>query len=213
MFGEHTYVIHELTKEVSMNIQKRVITKTGAVLVLALTTLGVIANEHKSYIALEYGQITNKFTDVFEGPSVRASVDFRFNRNHGIEIAYEFSSGGTAASNFWDFDPTNTREFEYVNALGIFGTGEWAVSRRYSFFSKLGVVRGTADYNIPDASTGSITGSLTETNMVVILGIAVPTRHSYDYTFAIKENFSANFFRLGDSFDSSTVCVGLRRRW
>lgn len=213
VLGEHANVIHEPTKEVTMNIQKRVITKTGAALVLAFATLGVIANEHKSYVGLELGQITNKFTDVFEGPTLRAAVDFRFNRNLGLEVAYEFSSGGTAAANFWDFDSTATREFDNINTLGVFGTAEWAVSRRFSFFSKLGVSRGTADYNIPDVFTGPITGSLTETNVVVILGVAVPTRHSYDYTFALKENFSANFFGLGDSFDSSTVCVGLRRRW
>lgn len=213
VFGEHANGIHELTKEVTMNIQKRVITKTGAALVLAFVTLGVIADEQKSYIGLEIGQITNRFTDVFEGPTLRAAVDFKFNRNFGLEVAYEFSPGGTAAENFWDFDSTATREFDSVNTLSVLGTGEWAVSRRFSFFTKLGLSRGTVDYSMPDAFTGSNSGTLTESNMVAIIGIAVPTRHSYDFTFSVKENFSANFFGLWDSFDSSTVCVGLRRRW
>ncbi|MYD45137.1 MAG: porin family protein [Gammaproteobacteria bacterium] len=196
-----------------MQIPKLAISKTISLLVIALVSLGVAADERKSYFALEYGQIANKFTDVFEGPSVRASAGIKLTRNFGLEAAYEFSSGGIATDNFWDFDSTGTRYFDDINTLSVFGTAEWDVNHRFSFFTKVGVARGTVDYTIPDAIYRPTADTLTETNVVLILGVAVPTNSAYDLTVSLKENFSANFFGLGDSFDSSTTCVGFRRRW
>ncbi|MCY3541445.1 MAG: outer membrane beta-barrel protein [Gammaproteobacteria bacterium] len=196
-----------------MNIPKNAISNTIGLLVMVCATLGVTADERKSYFAVEYGQIANKFTDVFEGPSLRASAGFKLNRNFGLEAAYEFSPGGTAANNLWDFDSTPTRYFDDINTLSIFGTAEWDVHSRFSFFTKVGVTRGSVDYTIPDAIYQPNSGTITETNVALILGVAVPTNSAYDLTFSVKENFSANFFGLGDSFDSSTTCVGFRRRW
>lgn len=180
---------------------------------ILFVSLGVTADESKSYFAVEFGQVTNRFTDVFEGPAMRVSAGYELNRNFGLEVAYEFSPGGTAADNFWEFDSTATRYFDNINMLSVFGTAEWDVNPRFSFFTKLGVARGSVDYTIRDAIYLPTSGTLTETNVVVILGIAVPTNSAYDLTFSVKENFSANFFGLGDSFDSSTVCIGFRRRW
>lgn len=192
---------------------KRAISKTIGLLVIVFVSLGATADQRKSYFAVEYGQIANKFTDVFEGPSVRASAGLKLNKNFGLEAAYEFSTGGTATNNFWEFDNTATRYFDDINTLSVFGTAEWEVHPRFSFFTKLGVTRGTVDYTIPDAIYRPTSGTLAETNVALILGVAVPTKKSYDLTFSVKENFSANFFGLGDSFDSSTACVGFRRRW
>ncbi|MXZ56438.1 MAG: porin family protein [Gammaproteobacteria bacterium] len=196
-----------------MKVPKRAISKIIGLLTIVFVSLGVTADEFESYFAVEYGQIANKFTDVFEGPSLRASVGFKLNRNFGLEVAYEFSPGGTVTDNFWDFDSTGTRYFDDINTLSVFGTAEWDANPRFSFFTKFGVARGTVDYTISDAIYRPTSGSLTETNVVLILGVAVPTNSAYDLTFSVKENFSANFFGLGDSFDSSTVCVGFRRRW
>lgn len=196
-----------------MNGPKLAISKTIGLLIIASASLGVTADERKSYFALEFGQITNKFTDVFEGPTVRASGGLKFNHNLGLEAAYTFSPGGTAADNFWDFDSMATRYFDDINMLSVFGTAEWELNPRYSLFTKLGVARGSVDYTIPDATFRQTSGTLTETNVVLILGVAVPMNSTYDLTFSVRENFSANFFGLGDSFDSSTVCVGFRRRW
>ena len=196
-----------------MNSSKHEISKFIGLLVIVCAALGVSADERKSYFAVEYGQIANKFTDVYEGPTVRASAGFKLNRNFGLEAAYEFSPGGTASNNFWDFDSTATRYFDDINVLSVFGTAEWEAHPRFSFFTKLGVARGSVDFSIRHATGRPNTGTLTETNVVLILGVAVPTSSAYDLTFSVKENFSANFFGLGDSFDSSTVCVGFRRRW
>ncbi len=196
-----------------MNTPTQAIAKTIALLAIVFVSLGVNAAERQSYFAVEYGQIANKFTDVFEGPSVRASVGLKLNRSFGLEAAYEYSSGGTATDNLWDFDSTGTRYFDDINTLSVFGTAEWDVNPRFSFFTKVGVARGTVDYTIPDAIYRPTSDTLTETNVVLILGVAMPMNSEYDVTFSVKENFSANFFGLGDSFDSSTVCVGFRRRW
>lgn len=196
-----------------MNNPKRVISITMGLIAVVCTSLAVTAEERESYFSLEFGQIANKFTDVFAGPTVRASAGFKLNQNLGLEAAYEFSRGGTAADNFWNFDSTATRYYDDINVLSVFGTIEWEVNPRFSFFTKLGVARGSVDYTIPDATYFPTSGTLTETNVVLILGVAVPTNSAYDLTFSVKENFSANFFGLGDSFDSSTVCVGFRRRW
>ena len=196
-----------------MNIPKHTLSKCIGLLIILFVSLGVSATENKSYVAVEFGQVTSRFTDVFEGPAMRVSAGYELNRNFGFEVAYEFSPGGTAADNFWEFDSTATRYFDNINMLSVFGTAEWDVNPRFSFFTKLGVARGSVDYTIPDAIYRSNSGTLTETNVVLILGIAVPTSSAYDLTFSVKENFSANFFGLGDSFDSSTTCIGFRRRW
>lgn len=196
-----------------MSIPQHAISKTFGVFVILFLSIGVIADEKKPYVAIEFGQIANKFTEVFDGPTMRAATGFRLNRNLGLELAYEFSPGGVAADNFWDFDSTATRYFDDINMLSIFGTTEWDVHPRFSFFTKLGVARGSANFDIPEAVYRPTSGSINETNLVLILGVAVPTSSTFAVTFSVKENFSANFFGLGDSFDSSTVCVGLRRRW
>lgn len=189
-----------------MHSPVQAISKTIGLLVVLCASLGMNADEHEPYFAVEYGQISNKFTDVFAGPTVRASVGFKLNQNLGLEAAFEFSPGGTAADNFWDFDSTGTRYFEDINVLSVFGTAEWEVNPRFSFYTNLGVARGTVDYPIPEAT-------LTESNVVLILGVSIPINSAYDLTVSVKENFSANFFGLGDSFDSSTVCIGFRRGW
>jgi len=75
------------------------------------------------------------------------------------------------------------------------------------------MARGSVEYTIRDTIYPPNSGTKTETNVVLILGIAVPTSSAYDLTISVKENFSANFFGLEDSFDSSTTCIGFRRRW
>ena len=54
-----------------MKIPKHAISKTVGILVILFTSFGAIAEERKSYDALEFGQFANKFTDVFEGPTLR----------------------------------------------------------------------------------------------------------------------------------------------
>lgn len=196
-----------------MHNSVQAISKTIGFLVIVCTSLGMIADEYERYFAVEYGQIANKFADVFAGPTVRASVGFKLYQNLGLEAAFEISPGGTAGENFWDFDSTGKRYFEEINVLSVFGTTEWEVNPRFSFYTKLGVARGTVDYAIPEATYRPTSDTLTESNVVLILGVAIPVNSVYDLTFSVKENFSANFFGLGDSFDSSTVCVGFRRRW
>ena len=64
-----------------MKIPKHAISKTVGILVILFTSFGAIAEERKSYDALEFGQIANKFTDVFEGLTLRTVVGFELNRN------------------------------------------------------------------------------------------------------------------------------------
>lgn len=97
--------------------------------------------------------------------------------------------------------------------VSVLGTAEWLANPNFSLFSKFGVARGTVDYRALDTSTTPNSGSLTETNVVVTLGVAVPLGDKYDLTLSVKEHFSANFFGLGDSFDSTTVGIGMRIRW
>lgn len=195
----------------TLNKLNYLLPKTLALFVITFVSLGVVAEERKSYIGIEYGNVVSQFNNIFDGPSFQFTGGFKLNRNLGIEFAYQFSTGGTAEDNFWrDIDgPT---DFDNINMASVFGTGEWSIIPRASFFAKLGTSRGTVDYSAVDPNTVSSSGTLTETNLVGVLGVALPLWEATDLTFSVKENFSANFFGLGDSFDSSTISFGFRRQ-
>ena len=195
-----------------MNTQVNAFSKAVALLVLIFLSLGVVAQEKKSYFTIEFGQVVQQFTNVYDGPSIQFAGGYKLNRNFGVEFGVEYSPGGIAADDFWR-DIDGPVEFDNVNMLSVFATTEWNLSPRTSLFTKLGSTRGTADFNGLTPNTSPTFGRLTETNLVFVLGIARPIREDMDLTFSVKEKFSANFFALGDSFDSSTVSVGLRRRW
>lgn len=195
-----------------MNTQMNLFAKTIALLVLTVVGVGISAQEKKSYFTVEFGQVVQQFTNVYDGPSIHFAGGYKLNRNFGVEFGFEFSPGGTAIDNFWR-DIDGPVRFDNVNMFSFFGTTEWNLNPRTSLFTKLGSTRGTADFSGLTPNTNPNFGRLTETNLVVVLGIARPIREDMDLTFSVKEKFSANFFALGDSFDSSTVSVGFRRRW
>ena len=62
-----------------MNIPKHANSKTVGLLVILLSSLGSIAEERNSYVAIEFGQIANKFTEVFERPKLRTAARFKLN--------------------------------------------------------------------------------------------------------------------------------------
>lgn len=186
--------------------------RATATLLVLFASLSVLAEESRSYCAVEVGRVVTKYTNVFDGPSLRIAAGYQFTPKFGLETAYEYSGGGTAEDDFWrDIDgPTR---FDNIHMASVLGTAEWNLKPQFSFISKLGVARGTVDYRALDADSRSSTGSLTETNVVVTLGFAMRTKDTYDVTFSVKHHFSANFFGLGDSFDSTTLSVGVRRRF
>ena len=186
--------------------------KALATLLVSLLGLNTLADESKTYCTAELGQTTSTFREVFDGPSLRTAAGYKFTNKLGIEVAYEFSPGGTARENFWT-DIGVPTGFDDVHMLSILGTVEWSISSKFSFLSKIGAARGTVDYRTLDSATSTNTGTLTETNLIIVLGVAVPIRESYDFTITVKEQMSANFFGLGDSFDSTTASVGLRVRF
>ncbi len=187
-------------------------TKILAALLLTLTGFTMLADESKPYCTVELGKVFHAYTDLFDGASFRAAAGYKLTRNLGLEAAYENSPGGTDGDNFWrDIDgPTS---FENVHMVSLLGTAEWNVDSRFSLFTKFGFARGKVDYEALDATASPNAGTLTETNVVVTLGVAVPVRDALDFTISVKEQMSANFFGLGDSFDSTTVGVGLRMHW
>ncbi len=187
-------------------------TKLTAALFVLVTGLSLQAVESKSHCALEFGQVLNKYTEVFDGPSLRAAAGYRFTRNLGLEAAYEYSVGGTDGDNFWR-EVDGPASFDNIHMISILGTAEWLANPNFSLFSKFGVARGTVDYRALETGSVPDSATLTETNVVISLGVAVPVGDKYDLTFSVKEHLSANFFGLGDSFDSTTVGVGMRIRW
>ena len=195
-----------------MKTLKNFLPKTLGLLVITFVSMGVVAEEHKSYVAVEYGQVVSQFNNIFDGPSFQVAGGYKLYRNFGVEFAYQFSTGGSSEDNFWrGIDgPTN---FDNINMASVFGTVEWSFIPRASLFAKLGTSRGTVGYSAVDPNTVPNSETLTETNLVGMLGVALPLWETTDVTVSVKENFSANFLGLGDSFDSSTVGVGLRLRF
>lgn len=195
-----------------MNTQTNVFTKTVALATLTFLSLGILAQENKSYFTVEFGQVIQQFTNMYGGPSFQFAVGYQVTHNYGFEFVYEYSPGGTEVENFWR-NIEGPANFDVVNMFGVLGTAEWKISPRTSIFTKLGTARGKAEYSGTTPNTLPSFGRLTEFNAVLVLGIAKPIRENFDLTFSVKEKLSANFFALGDSFDSSTVSVGFRHRW
>ena len=174
-----------------------------------ITSYPPAAIEGETYLNAELGQVVSKFRDVYDGNSLRAAAGYKFTENLGVEVAYELSPGGTARDNFWTAIGVPT-EFDNVHMVSVLGTAEWSINSNFSFLAKIGTARGTVDYNTLDRNATPNSGTLTETNLVVVLGVAVPLGDKYDFTLTVKEQMSANFFGLGDSLDSTTVSVGMR---
>lgn len=185
--------------------------RASATLVVLLFSLNVLPDEGKAYCTAELGQVLTNSTDVFDGHSWRAAAGYKFTRKFGFEVSYEVSQGGTAKDDFWRTTEGPTR-FDDVHMISIFGLVEWETNSRLSFFTKFGVARGKADFSALDLSSSPSAGTMTENNLVVVLGAAVPMSSSYDFTISVKQQMSANVFGIGDSLDSTTVSIGLRVR-
>ncbi len=182
-----------------------------ATLIVSLIGLNALPDESKAYCTAELGQVLTNSTEVFDGPSLRAAAGYKFTRKFGIEVAYDLSRGGTAKDYFWRATEGPTR-FDDVHTLGIFGLVEWEINSKLSFLSKFGVARGRVDFSALELSSSPSAGTMTENNIVVVLGAAVPMSSSHDLTISVKQQMSANVFGIGDSLDSTTVSMGLRIR-
>lgn len=182
-----------------------------ATLIVSLIGLNALPDESKAYCTAELGQVITKYAEVFDGPSLRTAAGYKFTPKFGLEVAYDLSRGGTAKDDFWRATEGSTR-FDTVHALGVFGLVEWEINPKLSFLSKFGVARGKVDYRALELSSSPSAGSLTETNIVIVLGAAVPMSSSHDFTISVKQQMSANVFGIGDSLDSTTVSMGLRIR-
>lgn len=181
-------------------------------LMVSLIGLNALPDESKTYCTAELGRVLTKYTEVFDGPSLRTAAGYKFTRKFGLEVAYDLSRGGTAKHDFWRTTEGPTR-FDIVHTLGVFGLVEWEISPKLSFLSKFGVTRGKVDYRALDLSRSSPDGgTMTETNIVIVLGAAVPISNAYDFTISVKQRMSANVLGIGDSLDSTTVSMGLRIR-
>lgn len=186
--------------------------KSLATKLILIFGLNALAAESKAYCNAELGQVVSKFREVYDGYSLRASAGYKFTDNLGVEVAYEFSPGGTARDNFWtDIGVPTDFAMSTWSAFLVLPNGTYTPISRS--FSKIGTARGTVDYKTLDRNATPNSGTLTKTNLVVVLGFAVPIKANDDFTFTVKEKMSANFFGLGDSLDSTTVSVGMRLRF
>lgn len=186
-------------------------TRALATLIVSFIGLNALPDESKVYCTAELGKVLTNSTEVFDGHSLRAGAGYKFTRTFGLEVAYEVSQGGTARHDFWRVTDGPTR-FEDVHMISIFGVVEWQTNSRLSFLSKFGVSRGRADFSALDLSSSPRAATLTETNIVIVLGATVPMSSSHDFTLSVKQQMSANVFGIGDSLDSTTLSMGLRIR-
>ncbi|MCY3883827.1 MAG: outer membrane beta-barrel protein [Gammaproteobacteria bacterium] len=193
--------------------------KVSALLLATLASVSVLAGQNNFYCAVGLGQVVTESNEVYKGPSINLAAGYRFNRNYGVEAAYDQSTGGTSRDALWwrsDIwlisDDARPAQFDSIHVVSILGTAEWYLHPKISIYSKLGVARGTVDYKYQSSGSSSlpITRSLKEDNLVLQLGFSVPIRDDYDITFSVKHQYGANIFELGDRLDATTVGVGLR---
>lgn len=196
-------------------------TKVTVLLLITLFSLTAFANQSNFYCAVGLGQVVTEANEVYKGPAMNLAAGYKFHRNFGLEAAYDISIGGTSKDALWwrsDIwlldDDARPARFDSIHVFSILGTAEWYVNPNVSMFTKIGVARGTVDYQYQsDGPTNStITRSLTEGNVVLHLGVTIPKGDAQDITFSIKHQYGANIFELGDRLDATTVGVGIRIR-
>lgn len=186
-------------------------TRALATLIVSLIGLNALPDESKVYCTAELGKVLTNSTEVFGGPSLRTAAGYKFTRNFGFEVAYDLSRGGTDRHDFWRVTEGPTR-FDDVHMISIFGLVEWEINSKLSFLSKFGVARARVDFSALELSSSPSAGTMTENNIVIVLGAAIPLSSSHDFTISVKQQMSANVFGIGDSLDSTTVSMGLRIR-
>lgn len=198
------------------------VTKIASLLFITLVSLSVFADQRGFYGAVGLGQVVTKTNEVYKGPSMNFAAGYKFNRNFGIEAAYDRSTGGTSKDALWwrsDIwlvgDESRPAHFDSIHVVSILGVAEWFMNPMVSIFSKFGLARGTVDYKYQSLGPSDlpITRSLTEGNLVLHLGATVPIGNDYDLTLSIKHQYGANIFELGDRLDATTVGIGVRIRF